>query len=94
MLVPLANRVVVKPIESIQTTPGGIIIPDTAKEKPNQGEVLAAGIGLLDSQGVRHPMQVKPGDKILFTQRAGHRVEIDKEELVILGEIDILAVVK
>lgn len=92
-LKPLADRVVVKKLEAEEKTAGGIVLPDTAKEKPQQGEVLAAGPGKLDEKGTRQPMEVKVGDKVLFAKYSGTEVKIDGVEYLILSERDILAVV-
>ncbi len=92
-LKPLADRVVVKKLEAEEKTAGGIVLPDTAKEKPQQGEVLAVGPGRLDDKGTRHPMEVKTGDKVLFAKYSGTEVKIEGIEYLILSERDILAVV-
>ncbi len=90
---PLADRVVVRPLEPEEKKQGGIIIPDTAKEKPQQGEVVAVGPGKVDNNGKRIPMEVKVGDKVLFGKYAGTEVELDGQEYLIMREADILAVV-
>ena len=92
-LKPLADRIVVKKLEAEEKTAGGIVLPDTAKEKPQQGEILAAGPGKLDEKGTRQPMEVKVGDKVLFAKYSGTEVKIDGVEYLILAERDILAVV-
>jgi chaperonin GroES len=92
-LKPLADRVVVKKLEAEEKTAGGIVLPDTAKEKPQQGEILAVGAGALDEKGGRKPMEVKVGDKVLFAKYSGTEVKIDGVEYLILAERDILAVV-
>ncbi len=92
-LKPLADRVVVKKVEAEEKTAGGIVLPDTAKEKPQQAEVLAVGPGKLDEKGTRHPMELKVGDKVLFAKYSGTEVKIDGTEYIILSERDILAVV-
>lgn len=92
-LKPLADRVVVKKLEAEEKTAGGIVLPDTAKEKPQQGEILAVGAGRLDEKGNRQPMEVKVGDKVLFAKYSGTEVKIDGVEYLILKESDILAVV-
>jgi chaperonin GroES len=92
-LKPLADRVVVRKLEAEEKTAGGIVLPDTAKEKPQQGEVLAAGPGKLDEKGTRQPMEVKVGDKVLFAKYSGTEVKIEGVEYLILSERDILAVV-
>ncbi len=92
---PLADRVVVKRLEEDEAkTPGGIIIPDTAKEKPQKGVVVAVGPGRLDEKGNRIPMEVKVGDKVIFAKYAGSEVKIGGEEYLIMREDDILAVVE
>jgi chaperonin GroES len=91
---PLHDRVVVRRIEEDERTPGGIIIPDTAKEKPQQGEVIAAGPGARDEKGMVQPLDVKPGDRILFGKWSGTEVKIDGEELLIMKESDILGVLE
>ena len=91
---PLHDRVVVRRIEEDERTPGGIIIPDTAKEKPQQGEVIAAGPGARDEKGVVQPLDVKAGDRILFGKWSGTEVKIDGEELLIMKESDILGVLE
>ena len=81
---PLHDRVVVRRIEEDERTPGGIIIPDTVKEKPQQGEVIAAGPGARDEKGVVQPLDVKAGDRILFGKWSGTEVKIDGDELLIM----------
>ncbi len=90
---PLADRVVVKPLEDDVQEVGGIIIPDTAKEKPQQGEVVAVGPGALTDDGSRKPMEVNAGDKILYGKWTGSEVRIDVEEYLIMRESDILAII-
>lgn len=90
---PLADRVVVKKLEAEEKTAGGIVLPDTAKEKPQQGEVLAVGTGKLDEKGTRQPMELKVGDKILFAKYSGTEVKIEGVEYLILAERDVLAVI-
>lgn len=92
-LKPLADRVVVKKLEAEEKTAGGIVLPDTAKEKPQQGEVLAAGPGKLNDKGTREPMEVKVGDKVLFAKYSGTEVKIEGVDYLILSERDILAIV-
>jgi len=89
---PLHDRVLLKRIEQKEVVKGGIIIPDTAKEKPMEGEVIAVGPGKLLEDGKRSPMDVKPGDRVLFGKYAGTEIKIDDEELVIMSEEEILAV--
>jgi chaperonin GroES len=91
---PLHDRVVVRRIEEDERTRGGIIIPDTAKEKPQQGEVITAGPGARDEKGVVQPLDVKAGDRILFGKWSGTEVKIDGEELLIMKESDILGVLE
>jgi len=88
------DRVVVRRIEEDERTPGGIIIPDTAKEKPQQGEVVAAGPGARDEKGEVQPLDVKAGDRVLFGKWSGTEVKIDGEELLIMKESDILGVLE
>ncbi len=90
---PLHDRVLVRRIESDEKTAGGLIIPDTAKEKPAEGEVIAVGEGARDSDGKRIPMDVKQGDRILFGKWSGTEVTIDGEELLIMKESDILGII-
>jgi chaperonin GroES len=90
-LQPLGDRVVVKPVEGEEVTKGGIILPDTAKEKPQEGKVLAVGPGRLSDDGKRIAMEVKVGDVVLYVKYGGTEVKIDGEELMILSEKDILA---
>ncbi len=91
---PLSDRVLVKRIEEEEVKKGGIIIPDTAKEKPQKGEVIAVGPGRLDENGKRIPMEVKEGDKILFSKYAGTEVKIGEEEYLIMREDDVLAIIE
>ena len=91
---PLHDRVVLRRIEEDERTPGGIIIPDTAKEKPQQGEVVAVGPGARDEKGVVQPLEVKAGDRVLFGKWSGSEVKIDDEELLIMKESDILGVLE
>jgi chaperonin GroES len=89
---PLQDRVILKRIEEAQTVKGGIIIPDTAKEKPMEGEVVSAGPGKMMEDGKRSPITVKPGDRVLFGKYSGTEITIDDEEYVIMREEEILAV--
>ena len=91
---PLHDRVVVRRIEEDERTKGGIIIPDTAKEKPQQGEVIAVGPGARDENGNLVPLDVKPGERVLFGKWSGTEVKIDDEELLIMKESDILGVLE
>ena len=90
-LQPLADRLVVKPIEREEVTKGGIVLPDTAREKPQEGEVIAVGTGRLTEDGKRIAMEVKVGDVVIYARYGGTEIKIDDEELVILRESDILA---
>ena len=91
---PLHDRVVVKRIEEEQKTKGGILIPDTAKEKPMQGEIIAVGPGARDESGKLVPLDVRKGDKVLFGKWSGTEVKIDGEELLIMKESDILGIIE
>jgi chaperonin GroES len=91
---PLHDRVVVRRIEGEEKTKGGIIIPDTAKEKPQEGEVVAVGPGARDDNGKIVPLEVKAGDRVLFGKWSGSEVRIDGEELLIMKESDIMGVVE
>jgi chaperonin GroES len=93
-LKPLGDRVVVEPIEKEEKTASGIILPETAKEKPQEGTVLAAGPGRTDDDGKRIPMDVKVGDAVLYAKYAGTEIKIDDKKLLILKESDILAIVE
>lgn len=90
---PLGDKVLVKRLEAESVTAGGIVLPDTAKEKPKQGTILAVGEGSLNKDGSRAAMQVKVGDTVLFTSYAGTTVKVDGEELMLMDESDILAIV-
>ncbi len=90
-LKPLADRVVVRPIEREEVTKAGIVLPDTAKEKPQEGEILAVGPGRLSDDGKRIAMEVKVGDRVIYAKYGGTEIKIEDEELVILRESDILA---
>jgi len=90
-LQPLGDRVVVRPSGEEEVTKGGIILPDTAKEKPQRGVVIAVGPGRLDEEGKRVPMEVKKGDKVIYSKYAGSEIKQDDEEVLILRESDILA---
>ena len=92
-VVPLNDKIVVKRLEAEEKTAGGIVLPDTAREKPKQGRVLSVGDGKLLDDGKRAPFQVKEGDRVLFTSYAGNEVTHDGEEYLIMTEEDILAVV-
>ena len=90
---PLHDRVLVRRTEAEEKTAGGIIIPDTAKEKPQEGEVVSAGTGARNEAGTVHPLEVKAGDKILFGKWSGTEVKVDGEDLIIMKESDILGIV-
>ena len=90
-LEPLADRLVVRPIEREEVTKGGIVLPDTAKEKPQEGKVLAVGPGRLSEDGTRIAMDVKVGDIVIYAKYGGTEIKIDDEELLILSESNILA---
>ncbi len=92
-LKPLQDRILVQRVEEEKTTKGGIIIPDTAKEKPAEGKVVAVGNGKLGDDGKRMPLEVKEGDRILFGKYAGSEVKIDGEEFLIMREDDVLGVI-
>ncbi len=91
---PLGDKVIVKRLEAEEKTPGGIVLPDTAKEKPRRGTVLSVGSGRLLETGRRQPLTVKAGDKVLFSSYAGTEVKVDGEEMVIMEESDILAILE
>jgi chaperonin GroES len=90
-LQPLADRLVVKPIEREEVTKSGIVLPDTVREKPQEGEVIAVGPGRLSEDGKRIVMEVKVGDTVLYAKYGGSEIKIEDEELIILRESDILA---
>jgi chaperonin GroES len=91
---PLHDRVIVKRLEEERISAGGIVIPDSATEKPTRGKVIAAGAGLIQKDGSVRPMSVKEGDTVLFGKYAGQEIKIDGEELVFLKEDDIVAVIE
>ena len=91
---PLNDKVIVRRLEAEDKTAGGIILPDTAKEKPKEGKITAVGDGRLLDDGKRAPFQVKVGDRVLFSSYAGTEIKVEGEDLLILGEDDILAVVQ
>jgi chaperonin GroES len=91
---PLHDRVVVRRIESEEKTKGGIIIPDTAKEKPQEGEIVAVGPGARDENGKVNPLDVKAGDRVLFGKWSGTEVKIDGQDLLIMKESDIMGIVE
>ncbi len=90
---PLGERVVVKALESEEKTKSGIVLPDTAKEKPQKGTVVAVGPGKVLDNGQKLPLEVKVGDKVLFAKYAGTEVKVDEEEYMVLKENDILAII-
>lgn len=94
MIRPLGERVVVKPLPSEEITKGGIVLPDTAKEKPQEGEVIAVGSGRLLDNGSKVAIDLKVGDKVLFSKYAGNEVKIDNVEYLIMREADILGVIE
>jgi chaperonin GroES len=91
---PLGDRVVIKPTPREEMTKSGIVLPDTAKEKPQEGTIIAAGPGRINDDGEREPMDVKEGDKVLYAKYAGTEFKIDSEELLIVSQKDILAIVE
>ncbi|HVB65938.1 MAG TPA: co-chaperone GroES [Nitrolancea sp.] len=90
---PLGDRVLVRPSQREEVTKSGIVLPDTAKEKPQRGEVVAVGAGKINEDGSRQPVDVKAGDQVLFAKYAGTELKIEDDEFLILSEKDILAVV-
>ena len=91
-LTPLHDRIVIRRVEEAETTRGGIIIPDSDKDKPQEGEVIAVGKGKSNEEGKVHPLEVKPGDRILFGKYAGTEIKIDGEELLIMREEEVLGI--
>lgn len=94
MIKPLGDRVVLEAIEKEEKTASGIVLPETAKEKPQEGRIVAVGSGRLDENGNRVPLEVKVGDRVIFSKYAGTEVKYDEKEYLILRESDILAVVE
>ena len=92
-ITPLHDRVIVRRIEEGEQVRGGIIIPDSAKEKPQEGEVVAAGAGKYKEDGTRQPLDVKPGDRVLFGKYSGSEIKIEGEELLIMREDEILGII-
>ena len=90
---PLGDRVVIKALEREEMTKSGIVLPDTAKEKPQEGRVIAVGTGKVLDNGTRIPLEVQVGQKVIFSKYAGTEIKVDGEEFMILGERDVLAVV-
>jgi chaperonin GroES len=93
-LTPLHDRIVVRRVEEAETTRGGIIIPDTAKDKPQEGEVISVGKGKSNEEGKVRPLDVKPGDRILFGKYAGTEIKIDGEEFLIMREEEVLGILE
>ena len=93
MLKPLADRIIVKPTAAEEVTKGGIVLPDTAKERPREGEVIAVGPGITLDSGAQVPMEVKVGDKVIYSKYGGTEVKIGSDEYVILRQDDVLAIV-
>jgi chaperonin GroES len=93
-LKPLGDRLIVRAIDEEETTASGLVLPDTAKEKPQKGEVLAVGDGALDDNGKRIPLDVSKGDTVLYSKYGGTEIKIDGEELLVLRESDVLAKVE
>ncbi|HBK86861.1 MAG TPA: co-chaperone GroES [Firmicutes bacterium] len=93
-LQPLADRVVVRALAQEEKTKSGIVLPDTAKEKPQEGEVLAVGPGKIADNGSRMPMEIKAGDKVIYSKYAGTEIKMDGVEYLVLRESDVLAIVK
>ncbi|MCL6520164.1 MAG: co-chaperone GroES [Armatimonadetes bacterium] len=94
MLKPLADRIVVKPTKGEEMTKGGIVLPDTAKERPQEGEVIAVGPGKTMENGKVVPMEVKAGDKVIYSKYGGTEIKIGSEEYVVLRQDDVLAIVQ
>jgi chaperonin GroES len=93
-LIPLADKLVIKPVVQEEVLASGIVIPDTAKEKPQQGEIVAVGPGRLDDEGKRIAMDVKVGDRVLYAKYSGQEIKIDQTEYIVLSEKDILCKVQ
>ena len=93
-LKPLQDKVIVQKLEPQEKTAGGILLPDSAKEKPQEGKVIAVGPGIIDDKGQRKPIDVKEGDLVLYAKYSGTEVKLDGEEYLIISERDILAIVK
>ncbi|HSQ83618.1 MAG TPA: co-chaperone GroES [Desulfobacterales bacterium] len=91
---PLNDRILVKRVEEETKTKGGIIIPDTAKEKPAEGKIVAVGVGALNNDGVRVPLEVKVGDRILFGKYGGQEIKVEGEEYLIMSEQEVLCVIE
>ena len=93
-LKPLGDRLIIKTVDEEETTASGLVLPDTAKEKPQKGEVLAVGDGKLDDSGTRIPLDLAVGDQVLYSKYGGTEIKIDGEELLVLRESDVLAKVE
>ena len=93
-LVPLGDRLVIKPVVQEEVLASGLVIPDTAKEKPQQGEVIAAGPGRIDDNGKRIPLDIKAGDRVLYAKYSGQEIKIDQQEYIVLSERDVLCKVE
>ncbi|HUS83183.1 MAG TPA: co-chaperone GroES [Dehalococcoidia bacterium] len=93
-LIPLADKLVIKPVVQEEVLASGIVIPDTAKEKPQQGKIIAVGPGRLDDAGKRIPMDLKAGDRILYAKYSGQEIKIEQEEYIVLSEKDVLCKVQ
>ena len=91
---PLNDRILVKRVEEKEVTAGGLIIPDTAKEKPAEGKIIAVGQGALNNEGVRVPLEVKKGDRILFGKYGGQEINVEGEEYLIISEQEVLGVIE
>jgi len=91
---PLGDRIVVKPLEAVEKSKGGIVLPDTAKEKPQEGKVVAAGKGKITEDGKVLPMEVKVGSKVLYGKYSGTEVTIENEEYVVIHESDVLGIIE
>lgn len=93
-LIPLGDRLVIKPVVQEEVLASGLVIPDTAKEKPQQGEVIAAGPGRVDDNGKRIPLDVKAGERVLYAKYSGQEIKIDQQEYIVLSERDVLCKVE
>jgi chaperonin GroES len=91
---PLSDRILVRRLEAEEKTKGGIIIPDTAKEKPREGKIVAVGDGRIDDNGKKVPLSIKKGDKVLFNSYAGTDIKVDGEEFLIMKEEDVLGIIE
>lgn len=91
---PLHDKILIKRLEEVEVRKGGIIIPDTAKEKPQRGKIIAVGGGKIGDDGQRHPPEVKKGDEVLFAKYAGNEIKIEDEEFLIMSEDDVLGIIQ